>query len=139
MKLFLQKKCKIFDRWGLRTQTPVASGGYGLCTQIPSLRRLGASPPDPHWPPAAGGSAPRPPTHSPPLQISGYAPGSFILQYLCTQKVPLSKNFDHVIACDLWFGSPQSKILATLMSSVILKLKGNGTTFLAMRTTKIHE
>ena len=29
------------------------------------------------------------------------------------QKVPLLKNFDAVIACDLWFGPPyQSKILA---------------------------
>ena len=38
-----------------------------------NLQRLGASPPDPHWPPAAGGSAPRPPKQ-PPLRISGYAP-----------------------------------------------------------------
>ena len=29
--------------------------------QAPSLRQLRASPPDPHWPPAAGGSTPRPP------------------------------------------------------------------------------
>ena len=73
MKLFLQKKCKIFERWGLRPQTPC-------------LRRLGALPPNPK-PPAAGGFAPRPPLASggwglrpqtpktaPPLQISGYAP-----------------------------------------------------------------
>ena len=40
MKIFLQKKCKIFERWGLRPQTPV--------------------------PPAAGGGAPRPP-NSPPI------------------------------------------------------------------------
>ena len=50
----LAKKRKIFGR--LRC----ASGGFGLCPQTPSLRRLGVSPPDPHWPPAAGGSAPRP-------------------------------------------------------------------------------
>ena len=53
---------------------PRASGGWGLCPQTPSLRRLGASPPDPHWPPAAGGSAPKPPKQPPPLRISGYAP-----------------------------------------------------------------
>ena len=60
MKLFLQKKCKIFERWGLRPQTPVpsaaggfapkppASGGWGPCPQTPiGLRRLGAPPPDP--------------------------------------------------------------------------------------------
>ena len=28
------------------------------------------------------------------------------------QKVPLLKIFDDVVACDVWFGSPQSKILA---------------------------
>ena len=54
MKLFLQKNCKI-----------LSAGGGGLCPQTPSLRRLGASPPDPHWPPAAGGSAPRPPKQPP--------------------------------------------------------------------------
>ena len=42
-----------------------ASGGWGLCPQTPSLRQLGASPPDPHWPPAAGGSALRPPKQPP--------------------------------------------------------------------------
>ena len=45
----MQKKRKIFERWGLRPQTPV--------------------------PPAAGGIAPRPPKQPPPLQISGYALG----------------------------------------------------------------
>ena len=40
---------------------PRASGRWGLCPQTPSLWRLGALPPDPHWPPATGGSAPRPP------------------------------------------------------------------------------
>ena len=42
-----------------------ASGGWGLCPRTPSLRRLGASPPDPHWHPAAGGSAPRNPKQPP--------------------------------------------------------------------------
>ena len=49
MKLFLQKKCKIFERWGLRPQTPQASGSWGLRPQIPQ-------------------------TAPPPLRISGYAP-----------------------------------------------------------------
>ena len=31
------------------------------------------------------------------------------------QKVPFSKISDDVILCDLWFGPPQSKILATPM------------------------
>ena len=64
MKLFLQKKCKIFERWGLRPHTPVppaaggfdpkppASGGWGLRPQTPiGLRRLGAPPPDPQTQP----------------------------------------------------------------------------------------
>ena len=57
MKLFLQKKCKIFERWGLRPQIPVplAAGGFA------------PKPPDSHWPPAAGGSAPRPPQTAPPI------------------------------------------------------------------------
>ena len=56
---------QIFERWGLRLQTPVppTAGGF-------------AQNPQTHWPPAAWGSAPKPPTHSPPpLRISGYAPG----------------------------------------------------------------
>ena len=50
MKLFLQKKCKIFERWGLRPHTPVppAAGGFAPKPQ----------------PPAAGGFAPRPPLAS---------------------------------------------------------------------------
>ena len=75
MKLFLQKKCKVFERWELRPQTPVppAAGGFA---------------PNPQHP-AAGGFAPRPPLASsgwglrpqtsktaPPLHISGYAPGT---------------------------------------------------------------
>ena len=44
---------------------PRAFGGWGLCPQTPSLRRLGASPPDPHWPPAARGSAHRSPKQPP--------------------------------------------------------------------------
>ena len=48
IKLFLQKKCKIFKCWGLRPHTPV--------------------------PPAHGGFAPRPPKHPLSLRICGYAP-----------------------------------------------------------------
>ena len=73
MKLFLQKNAK-FSSAGGSAPDPRASGGWGLCPQTPSLQQLGASPPDPHWPAAAGGSAPRSPQTAPPLRISGYAP-----------------------------------------------------------------
>ena len=72
MKLFLQKKCKIFERWG---RSPL--------TLVPS---------------AAGGFASRP-QNTPPLRISGYAPGShkgYVLFVCCRpasnsgQKVGLS-------------------------------------------------
>ena len=46
---------------------PRASGSWGLCPQTPGLRQLEASPPDPNWPPAVVGSAPRPPKQPPPL------------------------------------------------------------------------
>ena len=54
-----------FRALGAPPPHPRASGGWGLCPQTPSLQRLGASPPDPHWPLAAGGSAPRPPKQPP--------------------------------------------------------------------------
>ena len=54
-----------FRALGAPPPEPRASGGWGLCPQTPSLRQLGALPPDPHWPPAAGGSAPRPPKQPP--------------------------------------------------------------------------
>ena len=70
---YFAKKCKIFERWGLRPQSPVppaaggfaprlpASSSWGLSSQTPiGLRRLGALPPDPQT--------------APPLRISGYAP-----------------------------------------------------------------
>ena len=41
-----------------------------------NFRALEASPLDPHWPPAAGGSAPKPKKSPPQLRISGYAPGT---------------------------------------------------------------
>ena len=63
IKLF-KKKCKIFKRWGLRPQTPRASGGWGLCPKTPnSLQRLGDPPSDP-------------PKQPPQLRISGYVPAT---------------------------------------------------------------
>ena len=50
-----------FRALGAPPPGPRSSGGWGLCPRTPSLRRLGASPPDPHWHPVAGGSAPRNP------------------------------------------------------------------------------
>ena len=38
-----------FRALGAPPLDPRASGGWELCPQTPSLRRLGASPPDPHW------------------------------------------------------------------------------------------
>ena len=54
-----------FRALGAPPPGPRASGGWGLCPRTPSLQRLGASPPDPHWHPAAGGSAPRTPKQPP--------------------------------------------------------------------------
>ena len=61
MKLFLQKKCKIFERWGLRPQTPLPPAAGGFASKPPSLWRLGASP---------------------PLRISGYAPVMYAISQL---------------------------------------------------------
>ena len=85
MKLFLQNKCKHFERLGLRPQTPVppAAGGlapkppgfsgWGLRPQTPiGLRRLGAPPPDPQ--------------NSPLLRISGYAPEDTAVQNVICSK-----------------------------------------------------
>ena len=38
-----------FRALGALPPDPRAFGGWGLCPQTPSLQRLGASPPDPHW------------------------------------------------------------------------------------------
>ena len=45
------------------------------------------------------------------------------------QKVPLSKMFDDVIACDLWFPSPplRSKILAMPMARLRCYIYSKGT------------
>ena len=75
MKLFLQKKCIIFERWGSAPRPPClrrlgaggfapeppASGGWGFRPQTPiGIRRLGAPPQNPKT--------------ASPLRISGYAP-----------------------------------------------------------------
>ena len=54
-----------FRALGAPPPDPRASGGWERSPQTPRLRQLGASSPDPRWPPAAGGSAPRP-QDSPP-------------------------------------------------------------------------
>ena len=109
MKLFLQKKCKIFERWGLRPHTPVppaaggfapkppASGGWGLRPQTPiGLRRLGAPPPDPQNSP-------------PPLRISGYAPVStyYLLSYkmvgLVLYGISVACNFLKTMTTDKFY------------------------------------
>ena len=53
----------------------------GLCPQTlvpPAAGSFAPKPSDPHWPPAAGGSAFRPPKQPPPLRISGYAPACIL-------------------------------------------------------------
>ena len=52
-----------FRALGALPPDPRASGGWGLCPYTTSLRQLGASPPDTHWPPAAIPD----PQNSPPI------------------------------------------------------------------------
>ena len=54
-----------FRALGALPADPRVSGGWGFFPQTPSFQRLGASPPDPHWPPPAGGPAPRPTKQTP--------------------------------------------------------------------------
>ena len=49
-----------------------AAGGFA--PKPPASGGWGALPPDPHWPPAGEGSAPRPLNQPHSLRISGYAP-----------------------------------------------------------------
>ena len=74
MKLFLQKNAKFSSAGGSAPKPPCLQrlGALPLNPQPPAA---GASPSDPHWPPAAGDFAPDP-QNSPPLRISGYAPES---------------------------------------------------------------
>ena len=62
MKLFLQKHAKF-------------SSAGGSAPRPSCLRRLGALPPNPHWPPAAGCSTT--PNTAPHMRISGYAPAQY--------------------------------------------------------------
>ena len=82
--------------------------------------------PRPPKPPAAGGPDPRPPSVI-RLSYTGFLKTSPKLR-ICTFQLSLFKPsakfwlranrqiFDDVIACDLWFRPPQSKILATPIS-----------------------
>ena len=65
MKLFLQKNAKFLSAGGSAPKPPCLRR-LGALPQTSSLWQLGAKPPDPHWPPAAGGSASRPPKQPPP-------------------------------------------------------------------------
>ena len=113
-----------FRALGAPPPHPRASGGWGLCPQTPSLRRLGASPPDPHWPPAAGGSAPRPPKQPPPLPISGYAPGCneviSCLHHYIKAKVPrVVKNLD--LFCDGCRGQNHNNAMVRFLFTLVFR------------------
>ena len=60
MKLLLQKKCKICDRWELRPQTPVPPAAGDFAPRTPAS--------------GSWGLRPQTPKTAPPLRISGYAP-----------------------------------------------------------------
>ena len=47
IKLFLQKKCKIFERWGLRPQTLVTPAAGGFAPRPPAFSNWGLSPQTP--------------------------------------------------------------------------------------------
>ena len=66
LSYFCQKMQNFSSAKGAFSPDPRASGGWGRSPQTPSLWQLGALPPDPRWPAAAGGSAPRLP-RQPPL------------------------------------------------------------------------
>ena len=55
-----------FRALGAPHPDPRASGGWGLCPQTPSLRRLGASPPDPLLAFGGWGLRPQTPEIAPP-------------------------------------------------------------------------
>ena len=44
MKLFLEKNFKIFERWGLRPQTPVPPAAGGLAPKPQPLAAVGLAP-----------------------------------------------------------------------------------------------
>ena len=99
---------------GLRPQTPKASGGWGPPPQTPvydtfELHQLSQHASKVKYLRFSAISL------SPlPLQNPGYVPTgndfrSSILRFFVKQKLPLWKNFDDVIACDLWFKPPPIK------------------------------
>ena len=47
MKLFSQKKCKIFERWGLRPHTPVPPAAGGFAPKPPAFGSWGLRPQTP--------------------------------------------------------------------------------------------
>ena len=51
MKLFLQKKCKILERWELRSQTPVTPAAGGFAPKLPASGGWGLNPRPPKQPP----------------------------------------------------------------------------------------
>ena len=121
---FFQKLTKIAQRLGALPQTPIAIGGWGLCPQTPvsdtfeytSLLNLSSK------------------LDFYTFQRLVFAPSLYQNQAKChqatasdlpfydifaPQKITFSKISDDVIACDFWFGPPQSKILATPMPSTV--------------------
>ena len=69
MKLFLQKSAKFSSAGGSAPQTPVPPEAGGFVPKPPASGGWGLRPQDPHWPPAAVGSAPSPQT-APPITNS---------------------------------------------------------------------
>ena len=69
IKLFLLKNTKFSSAEASAPQSSEPPAAEASVLRLPSLQRLGASPPDPQLPPTAKGFAPRS-RNSPPLQIS---------------------------------------------------------------------
>ena len=99
--------------WGLRSQNPKASCSWGYRPGLPSAICLTYT---------------CVPNMSPNLDICTFltlvnhttASGLPLNDIFAPQKVSVSKISDDVIACDLRFGPPQSKILATPIVEVCL-------------------
>ena len=121
-QLFFQKNCKKSrSGWGLRPQTPIASGGWGLRPQTPvnntfelqytSLLNTSAN----FYILTLGFS---PPPLNEFLLTCQHQATAFDLpscDIFASAKNSSFEVSDDVIACDLRFGPPQSKILATPM------------------------
>ena len=117
---FFQKTYKKSPNgWGLRHQTPKASGFWGLRPRPPSVLRLRYT--------TFLNTSPKLDIFAFQLLLKALSLCKILLKcqqaaisdipfydIFVPQKIPLLKIFDDVIACDLWFGPPdQSKILAT--------------------------